>query len=102
MAILFLIQDFDIVSQFKNGPVPKMNKKSIMGDVNGLDMRNKKIVTVSDNVSIESFLYKLNSIPAITPLIKFEQRDTDATCKAKLRSIPFVLYPYVEPVLNDP
>ena len=59
----FLIQDFDIVSQFKNGPVPKMNKKSIMGDVNGLDMRNKNIVTVSDNVSKDSLLNNLNSPP---------------------------------------
>jgi hypothetical protein len=59
----FSIQDFNIVSEFKNGPVPKMNKKSIMGDVNGLDMRNKNIVTVSDNVSRESFLEKLNSPP---------------------------------------
>jgi hypothetical protein len=80
------IQDFNIVSEFKNGPVPKMNKKSIMGDVNGLDMRNKNIVTVSDNVSIESFLDKLNSPP--DPLNVTEMITVSSIVDVGGRSVP--------------
>ena len=46
-----------------NGPVPKLNMKSFMGEFDGLRLQNTKIVTVSDNVSANSLLQKLNSQP---------------------------------------